>query len=141
MNDFNALYQYAFENDIYIGHYPIGFAPAVTMRVRGCLGVFFDLDHTSSISELNSNAAHEHGHCATGALHQVDSPYEVIGRMEHKANRWAYEHTLPLPVLLDAMQHGNDQVWQLAELLGYTEQYVAGAIKYYKECRGVTFAA
>ena len=69
--------------------------PGATIR-DGCdYAVFLDFTKIRSTRLLRGVCLHELGHIATGALHKVDSPYELVERSEYRADRWAAEHFLP----------------------------------------------
>lgn len=68
--------------------------PGATIRDDGYYAVFLDFTQIKSTRLLRGVCYHELGHVATGALHKVDSPYELAERSEYRANRWAAENYL-----------------------------------------------
>ena len=75
----------------------------------------------------------------TGALHKVDSPYELVERSEYRANRWATETFLTEEAFREAFGEGYTELWQLSEYFDLPEQVIADALTYWKERKGVSF--
>ena len=82
---------------------------------------------------------HELGHVATGALHKVDSPYELAERSEYRAIRWAAENYLTAEAFQDAFDSGFTESWQLSEYFDLPEADVQSALRYWTDCRGINF--
>ncbi len=84
---------------------------------------------------------HEEGHFATGSFYSRCTPYAERGHQEAVACRYGYRKYFPLPMLLELMENGATEPWQLAEALGVSEQYVRDMLDYYQEACGVDFSA
>ena len=102
--------------------------------------MFLDFSKIRSTRLLRGVCCHELGHAATGALHKVDSPYELIERSEYRADRWAAEHFLPAEDFREAFQSGCTELWQLAEYFDMPESDVQKALTYWTERKGVDFS-
>ena len=76
---------------------------------------------------------------ATGALHKVDSPYELVERSEYRANRWAAEHYLTQEDFREAFACGYTELWQLADYFDLPQRDVESALRYWAMSRGVDF--
>lgn len=133
------FYEYAQRENIALIPYPIGFATACTIRLQGRLGVFWDRHQLDTVPRLNTHLLHEWGHCATGALHKVESPFELVARNEERADRWAIEHALPFEQLCEAIRQGDCEYWQLAERFELEEAFIRKAVYYYHEVKGLSF--
>ena len=113
--------------------------PGATIRDRDCFAVFLDFSKIRSTRLLRGVCCHELGHAATGALHKVDSPYELVERSEYRANRWTAEHYLTEESFRKAFQEGYTELWQLAEYFDIPEQDIQKALTYWTASRGVDF--
>lgn len=113
--------------------------PAATVRDGDFYAVFLDFGKICSTRLLRGIFCHELGHLATGALHKVDSPYELVERSEHRANRWAAEQYLPESAFRAAFSEGYTEPWQLAEYFDLPERDIRSALSYWTQCRGVHF--
>lgn len=113
--------------------------PGATIRDQEYYAVFLDFTKIRSTRLLRGICCHELGHVATGALHKVDSPYELVERSEYRANRWSAETYLPWEDFQEAFAAGYTEAWQLAEYFELPEQDVCRALTYWKDRRGIEF--
>ena len=113
--------------------------PGATIRDHGFYAVFLDFTKIHSTRLLRGICCHEMGHIATGALHKVDSPYELVERSEYRAARWVTEHYLPEDAFREAFQAGYTELWQLAEYFDLPERVIESALTYWKEQKSIVF--
>ncbi len=113
--------------------------PAATVRDGGHYGVFLDFSKIRSTRLLRGVCLHEMGHIATGALHKVDSPFELVERSESRAIGWAAETFLPEHAFRTAFSAGYTELWQLAEYFDLPETDIAAALTYWTQRKGVNF--
>lgn len=83
---------------------------------------------------------HEEGHFSTGTFYEIDSPYTVREHQEAVACRYGFKKYFPLDTLLDLMEEGYTEPWDLADQLGVSEKFVRDMLVYYTQARGVDFA-
>ena len=114
--------------------------PGATIRDQGLYAVFLDFSKIRSTRLLRGVCCHELGHAATGALHKVDSPFELAERSEYRADRWAAEHFLPVEDFREAFRCGCTELWQLAEYFDMPEADVEKALTYWTERKGIDFS-
>ena len=110
-----------------------------TIRDQGFYGVFLDFTKIKSTRLLRGVCYHELGHVATGALHKVDSPFELAERSEYRAIRWAAENYLTIEAFQEAFDAGYTQTWQLEEYFDLPEADILAALRYWTDSRGVNF--
>ena len=113
--------------------------PGATIRDRGNYAIFLDFTKIPSTRLLRGICYHELGHAATGALHKVESPYELVERSEYRANRWAAQHYLTEAELREAFSCGITEPWQLAEYFDLRQRDIESALTYWTVSRGVDF--
>ena len=101
--------------------------------------IVLDTSKVKTIAQIKTTLSHEIGHCATGCTHHLDSPLDLIGQHEYRANRWAVDRFLPFDKLQQAMQDVYTQPWELAEYFDVSEKAVRWALQYYTENRGLSF--
>ena len=114
-------------------------APGATVRDRGEYGIFLDFSQISSTRLLRGVCCHELGHAATGALHKVSSPYELVERSEYRANRWTAQQFLTEADFRAAFEAGYTELWQLAEFFDLPESDIRSALVYWTERKGINF--
>ena len=113
--------------------------PGATIRDQGFYAVFLDFTKIKSTRLLRGVCFHELGHIATGALHKVDSPYELVERSEYRANRWATETFLTEDAFREAFALGYTELWQLSEYFDLPERVISDALTYWKERKNISF--
>ena len=133
------FYQYCRHNQIDVIPYPGAPRPGVTIRDGGWYAIFLDVGAIRSARLLKGVCCHELGHAATGALHKVDSPFETVGRSEHRANRFVAEHYLTETDFREAFREGYTEPWQLAEYFDLPEEVIRSAYTYWTQNQGVVF--
>ena len=110
-----------------------------TIRDAGFYAVFLDFTKIKSTRLLRGVCYHELGHVATGALHKVDSPYELAERSEYRANRWAAENYLTEDAFHEAFSAGFTELWQLEEYFDLPAADIQAALHYWTHSRGIDF--
>ena len=113
--------------------------PGATIRDGVFYAVFLDFTKIRSTRLLRGVCLHELGHIATGALHKVDSPYELVERSEYRANRWATQTFLTEEAFREAFALGYTELWQLAEYFDMPEQVISQAITYWQDRKNISF--
>ena len=139
MVSLEEIYRALDEQKAQIIPYDFSFAKAATIACNGRYGVFLSPAATETLSGLKGCLCHECGHCATGATHRVDSPYDLVEKHEYKANRWAIERFLPFDALQAALREGFTEPWQLAEYFGLPQDMVEMALHFYTETQQKSF--
>lgn len=135
------FYNYCKQNNVDIIAYRDMPSEGVTMRIGSDYAIFLDIARIHSLRAFRGICVHELGHTATGALHKVSSPFELVERSEYRANRWAAEHFLTADDFRCAFAAGYTEPWHLAEYFDLPEQDVKNALTYWSERRGINFNA
>lgn len=139
MFELSDFYDYCKANDVDVIPYAGCPQPAATIRDGGYYAVFLDFTQIHSTRLLRGICCHEMGHAATGALHKVDSPYELAARSEYRANRWAAQRYLTADLFREAFGAGCRELWQLAEYFDLPEPDIQRALTYWTERKGINF--
>ena len=114
--------------------------PGATIRDAGFYAVFLDFTKISSTRLLRGVCCHELAHVATGALHKVDSPYELAERSEYRAIRWMAERYLTEQAFREAFSAGYTELWQLSEYFDMPEADIQKAMEYWTVSRNIDFS-
>ena len=139
MFEISDFYQYCKSHDVDVIPYIGCPQPGATIRDEGFYAVFLDFSQIRSTRLLRGICCHELGHVATGALHKVDSPFELAERSEYRAKRWTAERYLTEEEFREAFAAGYTELWQLAEYFDLPQEDVQKALTYWTECRGIDF--
>ena len=140
MFEISDFYDYCKRNDVAVIPFNRCPQPAATVRDQDFLAVFLDFSKIRSARLLRGICCHELGHVATGALHKVDSPFELAERSEHRAIRWSAENFLTQDAFREAFSLGFTEIWQLSEYFDLPEADISAALQYWINCRGVDFS-
>ena len=139
MFELSDFYHYCKEQKVDVIPYPNCPAAGATIRDEGFYAVFLNFSQIRSTRVLRGVCCHEMGHVATGALHKVDSPYELAERSEYRAKRWTAQQYLTEADFRDAFDAGYTELWQLADFFDMPEADVHAALIYWTERRGINF--
>ena len=140
MFEISNFYDYCKKHQVDVIPYAGCPQPGATIRDQGFYAVFLDFTKIPSTRVLRGVCCHELGHAATGALHKVDSPFELVERSEYRAARWVAENYLTAELFREAFAAGYTELWQLAEFFDLPEDCVETALTYWKERKGIDFA-
>ncbi len=119
------------DNGIIVDYFFLNKAEALSLCTE--FGYFIAIDplklkgHADEIVKLG----HELGHCLTGSFYCPDNYFDISGRHEYRANKWAVLHLIPYDDLIDALKRGIDTPWDLAEFFDVTEQFICYACDFY----------
>ena len=139
MFELQDFYAYCTDNQIDVIPYAGCPGKGATVRDGEWYAVFLDFSKIQSMRLLRGVCIHELGHAATGALHKLDSPYELVERSEYRANRWAAEHFITENDFRAAFAGGYSELWELAEYFDLPEEDVKNALTYWSERKGIDF--
>ena len=139
MFELSDFYHYCKKHNVDVIPYDGSPQPGATVRDAGCYAVFLDFTKIRSTKLLRGVCCHELGHIATGALHKVDSPYELVERSEYRAARWVTENYLTEAAFRTAFAAGYTELWQLSDYLDLPEGCIADALTYWKERKEISF--
>lgn len=139
MFELSDFYTHCRSNDIDIIPYAGSPSPGATVRDGNSYAIFLDFTKICSTRLMRGVCVHELGHAATGALHKVSSPFDLVERSEYRAQRWAAEHFLAEEDFRAAFAVGITELWELAEYFDLPEEDVKAALTYWTERKGVDF--
>ena len=139
MFEISDFYDYCTKNNVAVIPFDRCPQPAATIRDQDFYAVFLDFSKIRSTRLLRGVCCHELGHVATGALHKVYSPFELVERSEHRAISYVAEHYLTEDAFREAFRSGYTELWQLADYFDLPERDIAAALDYWTACKGVCF--
>ena len=136
------IYEDVRAQGIRLFQYDLGdLSDAAILRTAKGYGVFLDFSQYRTMRDYKAALSHEVGHCATGSLHAVDSPFELIARNEYRADKWMIERYLPACEFRRAFAQGYREPWELADWFDLPQPVVEQALRYWTERRGMRFSA
>lgn len=128
-NNFQAI---ADANGIEIVNFRLPNVGSMSAEVNGRRLIGLDCSRPMTRAEEQAHIGHELGHCLYGGFYTRSSPYDLVEQHEVRADRWYIRHAIPRKTLFQLLREGRE-VWEIAEMLDTTEEYVWQAYCYYKE--------
>ena len=103
-----------------------------SMSVNTAEGDYILMDYSLiAATQERVHLAHELGHCLTGSFYNPYALLDIRRKHEYRANKWAVRHLVPEAALIDAISHGIDTRWELAEMFEVTEDFIVMAVEMY----------
>lgn len=93
---------------------------------------FVGIDKDLSGADEKVCLAHELGHCATSSFYNIYSPFDVRGKHEKRADKWAIKKLVPQNLFNKALRSGCEDIYSLAEYFGVTADFMQKAVELYK---------
>ena len=128
----NELYSIAADNGIRVLEFPLPECGSLSLETAAGAVIGIDSTHDFTAGEYNAHLGHELGHCRYGGFYNRYSPFDLVERHEHRADKWFILQAIPKEVLFRQLRRGYD-AWEIAEQLDTTEEYVRMAYYYYRE--------
>ena len=139
MFELSDFYTYCRDNQVQVIPFRGVPAPGATIRDGTKYAVFLDFSQIPTTRLLRGVCCHEMSHVATGALHKVSSPYELVERSEYRANRYMAQHYWTDEAFREAFEAGCRELWQLSEWFDLPTEDVEKALRYWTDSQGVQF--
>lgn len=124
------LYDFAENRDIILIDGCLKKVKSMSLSDNGMCAIVIDNEKINSEVEETVIAAHELGHCETGAFYNEHS-LELRSRMEYRADKWAIKKLVPEDELIEVFESGITEIWKLAEHFGVTEDFMIKVCEYY----------
>lgn len=128
-----ALYNLAEDNNIMVYSFDLENDKALAISLSyGNYNIAINPLKLNTSTDEKMCLAHELGHCLTGSLYNRYSPYDIRGKHERTATKWAIKNLVPRDDLLDAFESGVTESWELADYFDVNEDFLVEAVEYYK---------
>lgn len=128
--EINELYQMAADAQIDVDERRLPVNGSLSyMELDGACHIAIDTPRCRTQAEEKERLGHELGHCTTGAFYNRYSPYDLRGRHERRATKWAAYKLVPLDKLIDAFENGLSGMWELSEYFGVSEDFMRKALE------------
>ena len=82
----SEFYSYCRTHDVDIIPFNRLPAEATTVRYHNAYAVGLNFLKLKTVRQVRTAMLHESGHLHTGALHKVDSPFQLVAQNEHRAD-------------------------------------------------------
>lgn len=125
------LYYKIEKEDIYYINHKLLFTRGAIAHCNNINAIIVDDTQVKSQISENTVLIQELGHYMAGAYYRTNSPYELIEKMEHKADKKAWEEFFPYEEIKKLMKQGLTTATELAEYYHVEASYMARCLNYY----------
>lgn len=127
----SALYDKMKEKNINYVNAKLLFTRGAIAHCNNLTAIVVDDKQVKSQVSENTALIQELGHYMAGAYYHMNSQYELIDKMEHKADKKAWQEFLPYKKIIELMKNGLTTATQLAEHFNVETPYMARCLNYY----------
>ena len=129
--DITELYKKMEQENIHYITHDLSSTSAMIAHYEDITVIVVDEKKIKGQVEENTVLIQELGHYMADAYYRTNSSYELIEKMEQKADKKAWEEFFPYEEIKTLMKKGYITVTQLAEYYGVEASYMARCINYY----------
>lgn len=124
----NEIYNDCAEKGIDVDYYPMKHAKGLAFP-NGWIAL--DVDKMENSIEEKEVLAHEEAHIETGSFYNVYSPLDIKAKHEKRAANATIKKLVPRDELIEAINCGLVEHWQLAEYFDVSDKFMLSAMEYY----------
>lgn len=95
MFQLSDFYGYCKQNDVDVMPFAMLPRAACTVRDGQNYAVVLNFKRLHTVRQMRTAMLHESGHLHTGALHKVNSPFQLVEQNEYRADADAFRRCLP----------------------------------------------
>ena len=132
MEKLQTLYDLAEQHNIGVYFYNLGDAEAAAVQDGTFCAIALNPRCNQTPQSELEHLSHEMGHIETGTLHAPSATPGDILRNEYRCTAWVVHHLIPIDELLEVIDYGYTEVWELAEYFGVSEECILDAVKIYR---------
>lgn len=125
------LYEIIDKENIHFIKRKLSNSAGMIVNYKDITAIVLDTSKIKGTIEENTVLIQELGHYYAGAYYQTNSPFDLIEKMEYKADKKAWEKFFPYPTIKELMKKGLTTVSELAEYFNVEAPYMARCINYY----------
>ncbi len=123
------IYKDCDKKGIDIDYFPMREAKALAFP-EGWIAI--DVDKIENSVEEKEIIAHEEAHIETGSFYNIYSPLDIKAKHERRAEKATIKKLIPKNELIEAIECGFVEHWELAEYFGVSDKFMVKAMEYYK---------
>lgn len=134
MNKLETFEQKAYDQNVKVYDYYLGEESLAGLYIDGRVAINTSV---KSLKKRTCVIAEELGHHCTSSGNILDQNDIRTQKQEHKARLWGYNESIGLIGIVEAFNHGCHNLYEMAEYLDVTEEYLKEALNAYRDKYGV----
>ena len=134
MNNLEPLEQKAYDQNVKVHDYYLGEESLAGLYINGHVAI------NTSVKSLRKRTcviAEELGHHCTSSGNILDQNDVRTQKQEYKARVWGYNESIGLIGIVEAFNHGCQNLYEMAEYLDVTEEFLNDALNTYRDKYGI----
>lgn len=124
------------KDGIYYVNNELALTKGMIAKYKDIVALIIDNNKIKTQTDKNTVLLHELGHHLSGGYYRTNSPYEIISKLEYKADKSAWEKFIPYNNVVDLIKQGRKTVTELADYFEVDAPYMARCINYYSNQYG-----
>jgi len=133
MDKLERLYDVAYKENIDIMDNSWSVAEARIFDIDSLYLIAFDKSKLANSKQEKQVLAEELGHYYCNALYYLNDSIVQKSRCEYRAKKWAYQYLVPVNKLVEKINDGIVDTYELAEYFDVEPNYMYKCINFYKE--------
>ena len=126
-----SLYNMLENENIHYSNHQLSNSNGMIAHYEDITLIVVDENKTNTTVSMNTTLIQELGHYFSGSFYKTNSPFELIEKMEHKADKKSWELFFPYSKIKELMHEGLTTVTELAEYFDVEPPYMARCLNYY----------
>lgn len=127
----SELYRLAENYGVDVSFFPLPESNSLAVELDGRCYIGLDSSRNHPVGEEAAYLGHELGHCLYGGFYNQAASLDTVMRHEVRADKWYIENAIPKSELFPLLEKGYNP-WEVAEMMGTTEEYIQKACSYYE---------
>lgn len=126
-----TLYNVLENENIHYSNHKLKNSSGMIAHYKDVTAIIVDEAKTNTTISRNTVLIQELGHYFSGSYYKTNSPFDLVEKMEHKADKKSWEKFFPYEQIKELMHKGLTTVTQLAEYYDVEAPYMARCVNYY----------
>lgn len=126
-----SLYDILETENIHYSNHKLVNSSGMIAHYQDVIAIIVDENKTNTTVSRNTVLIQELGHYFSGSYYNINSSYELIDKMEYKADKKSWEKFFPYEKIQELMKKGLTTATQLAEYFDVEVPYMARCVNYY----------
>lgn len=126
-----SLYNMLENENIHYSNHELVNSNGMIAHYQDVTAIIVDENKTNTTISRNTVLIQELGHYYSGSYYKTGSSYELIEKMEYKADKKSWEKFFPYEKIKELMHKGLTTVTQLADYFDVETPYMARCVNYY----------
>lgn len=126
-----SLYNVLENENIHYSNHKLYNSSGMIAHYKDITAIIVDESITNTTISRNTVLIQELGHYFSGSYYKTNSPFELIEKMEYKADKTAWKEFFPYEKIVELMKNGITTATEIADYFNVEIPYMAKCLNYY----------